>query len=69
MIDGRQLRIMHTATHTIYTDIQNQIIKEIIIQTTKHKMPNLLPHTQKKYRPSAPHAMKKRIDPDSPADS
>ena len=60
---------MHTTTHTVYTDIQNQIIKEIIIQTTKHKMLKLLPHTQNKYRPSAPHAMKKRIGSDLPADS
>ena len=60
---------MHSTAHTIYTDIQNQIIKEIIIQTTIHKMPKLLPHTQYKYRPSAPHAVKKRTDPDSPADS
>ena len=62
-----------TTTHIIYADIyiyiQNQIIKEIIIQTTKHKIPKLRPHTWNKYRPSAPHAMKKRIDFDSPADS
>ena len=42
---------MYTTTHTIYTDIQNQINKEIIIQTTKHEMPKLLPYIQNKYRP------------------
>ena len=28
---------MLTTAHTIYTDIQNQVIKEIIIQTTTKK--------------------------------
>ena len=60
---------MHTATHTIVYRHTNQIIKEIIMQTTKHKMPKLLPHTQNKYRPLGPHSMEKGIDSDSPADS
>ena len=43
--------------YTLYTDIQNQIIKEIIIQTTKRKLSNPLPHTQNKCRPSAPQIL------------